>query len=212
MTQSDLATAMDYVEALGAARKAKRGLVILLLAVLVGQLAIFFFVHFGPELPASHGVERSLTKSDYLVDFLKTIVGLFQFLGVILPILLAADLLLILNILLLGRLIGVARIVSAFLWCVLLATLLFPWQAFLANQTFTTTAFRIPGVLYSWDELAARSRWVPGSLAWQEAWLRWARFVVIPAISMAVLLAVQIKSTRGLKLAQGEIKPKAPGT
>jgi len=127
--------------------------------------------------------------------------GIFEMAGVIGPILLAADLTLILNILLLGRLIGVSRIVSAFFWCVLLWAMCFPWQSFLANYTFP-----VPGVLFTWAELQARARWTHGNVSGAEEFLRWSRFVVYPIGAIMVLTMVQLKSTRGLKMAQGEIR------
>ena len=57
--------------------------------------------------------------------------------------------LLIAKIMLVGRLIGVAQVTSAFIWCVFLVVLLFPWQAFLQSTDFTGD-FKIPGVLYTW--------------------------------------------------------------
>ena len=71
---------------------------------------------------------------------------------IILIIVLAIVILLIAKIMLVGRLIGVAQVTSAFIWCVFLVVLLFPWQAFLQNTDFTGD-FKIPGVLYTWNEL-----------------------------------------------------------
>ena len=114
-------------------------------------------------------------------------------------------LLLIVVIMLVGRLIGVSRVVSAFLWCTVLAVLLFPWQAFLINQTFSSPEFKIPGVLYNWVELAARAKAHPAN---KYEWLFWGRFVAWPVATLVILLIVQGNSQRGLRQALGEIPPK----
>ena len=87
-----------------------------------------------------------------------------DFLGIVLIIVLSFVLLLLVKIMLVGRLIGVARVTSAYIWCILLGVMLFPWQAFLINPTVNapaaslvvgqpTTEFKIPGVLYTWTEV-----------------------------------------------------------
>jgi hypothetical protein len=54
-----------------------------------------------------------------------------DFLGVLLVIVLAVVLLLIVAIMLVGRLVGVTHVTSAFVWCIVLTVLLVPWQALL---------------------------------------------------------------------------------
>src|SRR6202035_1806016 len=66
---------------------------------------------------------------------LQCLVALIDFLGIVLAVVLALVLLLIVGIMLVGRLIGVARVTSAYIWCLVLGVLLFPWQAFLSNAT-----------------------------------------------------------------------------
>src|SRR3954453_19606655 len=108
---------------------------------------------------------------------------------------------LIIKIRLVGRLIGVARLTSAFVWCVFLALLLFPWQAFLQNTDFTGD-FKLPGVLYTWAELihpVVGAKFSHADL--NQAILRWARFVGWPVIALILLLMVQAKSSRGLRAA-----------
>ncbi len=140
--------------------------------------------------------------SPVVIDFLKFLVGLVDFLGVVLPIVLIADLWLIASILLMGRLLGVSRLIAAFLWCVVLLALLFPWQAFLMNQTFTSTEFKIPGVLYTWSELLVRGRVHPTSM--MLSLLYWGRFVGWPVVAILLLLMIQHHSRVGLRSAMGE--------
>jgi hypothetical protein len=94
-------------------------------------------------------------------------------------------LLLVVNIMLVGRLIGVARLTSAYVWCLVLVVLLFPWQAFLSNADLTDPNFKIPGVLYTWDELRTTAHFSSemsvGSI------LKWARFVGFPGLALVLL-------------------------
>jgi hypothetical protein len=198
MTQSAIATAADYADAMLTARKAKNILWFITFCLLVGELALFFVARYKIDL----SVDTKHT------DCLKYVIGGIDFLGVITPAILSIVLLLIVSIMLVGRLIGVSRLVSAFLWCVLLALLLFPWQAFLANQTFTSPEFKIPGVLYNWAELLARARLHPVSI--QQKILFWSRFVGWPFVALVILTVIQSQSQRGLRQALGEIPPE-PG-
>jgi hypothetical protein len=226
MTHS-VATAADYAEAMFTARAARNWLVGLLALMLVAQLGLFFAAKysglFGPRgavvassseptpstRPAPIGeattqpvkaepnstLRVGLSKLHYLV-------GAISFFGMIFSIVLTIVLLLILFIMLVGRLIGVSHVTSAFVWCLILALLLFPWQAFLNNAGLTAQEFKIPGVFYTWDELM-KYKDFPNQ-PWTEAALRWSRFVVFPVAALILLWVVQSKSSRGLRLALGE--------
>jgi hypothetical protein len=139
-------------------------------------------------------------------EVLRYVIGVSVFLGTVCSILLALDLLLILTIMLVGRLIGISHVTRAYLWCLVLALLLFPWQAFLNNQDMTAHDFKVPGVLYTWDELVARGHWEKQDMPSRKVEiLRWARFVVWPAAALIILFVVQSKSGRGLRLSLGEM-------
>jgi hypothetical protein len=143
------------------------------------------------------------------------------FLGIVAVVVLCAVLLLIVGIMLVGRLIGISHVTSAFVWCVVLAVLLFPWQSLwnypIAGTTQSSpTSFEnvevgprygLPGVLYTWPELEHRAHFatVPTTAAING----WARFVGWPLFALIVLFSVQVRSSRGLKLALGETDIKA---
>ncbi|MGD0464543.1 MAG: hypothetical protein ABSB74_18815 [Tepidisphaeraceae bacterium] len=216
MIESSIANAADYADGLLTARKAKNILILLVLVMLLFQLALFFAARYkielGPAGPADSVASADAVArptSPVVIDFLKYLVGLVDFLGVVLPIVLIADLWLIASILLLGRLLGVSRLIAAFLWCVVLLALLFPWQAFLMNQTFTSTEFKIPGVLYTWSELVVRGRVHPANV--MRSLLYWARFVGWPIVAIALLLMIQHQSGVGLRSALGEGSSRTSG-
>jgi hypothetical protein len=181
----------DYTAALAVALRTKTWLLILILLILFGELGMFFLYRYEAAWKPKG------------VDLLQYCIGLIEFFGVTLAILLMVDLLLALNIVLAGGLSGAAGLVRAFIWSAVLLLLLFPWQAFLANATFTSDAFKIPGVLYTWDELTARARWNAASMDFWEVFLRWARFVAFPIFAVIVLLAVNYHAA-SRKIAAGD--------
>ena len=95
-----------------------------------------------------------------------------------------------------------ARVTSAFVWCLVFIVLIFPWQAFLRDETLTSREFIIPGVLYTWDELLLFARFENGFTA--NSILKWARFAGFPILAVLILMSIQIKSNRGMRQALGE--------
>lgn len=227
MPDPAIATAADYADAMLVARRAKNGIVLLLLLCLLLQLGLFFTARYTDLLlgartaaltePTVAAVERGPTtlaaatqpgevvvagRSVGMGDLLHYLLGVSVFLGLSLSILLALVLLLLVTIMLVGRLIGVGRVTSAYVWCLLLIVLLFPWQALFQDQSFSSRAFIWPGVLYTWDELRMFARFPTSDLA--EAILKWARFVGFPVVAVLILMVIQVRSNRGLRQALGE--------
>lgn len=236
MAQSPIATAADYADAMMAARKAKNGLVLLLLLMLLAQLAIFFSMRHWPELLNAARNPVPQTNTFKVVVGLQCLVALIDFMGIALTVVLALVLLLIVGIMLVGRLIGVARVTSAYVWCIALGVLLFPWQSFLSNSTLrpagsgagpvvavATTLpttqlalpaflppdqdFKVPGVLYTWGELIHPT--LGASFSTDDHWragLHWARYAGFPILAVILLLTIQVRSSRGLRMALGEVE------
>jgi hypothetical protein len=214
MTQNNILNAADYADALLTAKRAKNVLFPLLLLLILIQLALFFVARYTHILrPPVDPKGRNWT------ELLEYLTGLIDFLGIVFALLLAAVLCLILKVLLVGRLVGVARLTSAVIWSMFLVLLLFPWQSFLNNPTITndtvatSLGMKLPGVLYTWAEFShpqlgatfAGNGDVPFLV------LRWARFVAWPVIAILILLAVQAKSSSGLRQALGNDIVLPPG-
>ncbi len=209
-------TAADYADALMTARAVKHLLLLLLMLMLLSQIAMFFIARYTTVLdplivPTTQPV---LTGAPGLADarpmhrILQYLTGVTDFLGILFALLLSVVLLLIVNIMLVGRLIGVARVTSAFIWSVLLILLLFPWQAFLNSQNFTEE-WKVPGVLYTWSELVTFARFSTTDRYY--VFIKWTRFVVLPIVTVFILLTIQIKSSRGMRQALGEEEVTAIG-
>ena len=192
MINRPLASIADYADALTTARRARSVLVLIVSVLLIFQIALFFAARYRIQIDADSAQ----------VDVLKYAVGLTNFLGVVTPIVLAFVLFLIVEVMLMARLLGIARVVWGFVACIVLITLMFPWQAFLMNQSFTSVEFKIPGVLYTWEELVLRARAHP--VGFLRELLFWARFVLWPGVALVLTWMIQYQSGRGLRTAFGE--------
>jgi hypothetical protein len=188
MAASSLANSADYADALLTARRAKNVLLILLLLILLTQTGLFFAARYKLDLSNPNGK----------LGFLQYVIDVTDFLGVVLPIVLGVILLLIILVMLLGRLLGIASVVSAFIACIVLAALMFPWQALFSAQAYGSADARIPGILYTWPELVAHARLHPDGLL---QLLYWARFVGWPIAALLILVKIYLKSASGLRAA-----------
>lgn len=218
MTRTTLAVAADYADAMLVARRWKNILFLLLLLFLLIQIGVFLGVRFygsgsvtvtagatDATQPAVHATRDLTPGAVWLTNFI-------DFLAMVCVTVLAVVLLLVVMIMLVGRLIGVAHVTASFILCVILATLLFPWQSLwnypVAGTTQATPEpaeqievgphFGLPGVLYTWPELRHRAHFENNNI------LGWARFVGWPVVAIILLFSVQARSSRGLKFALGE--------
>ncbi len=219
MPDPGLATAADYSEALSVARRAKSLIALLLVLMLVTQLSAFLLIKYNViTIAEQHGATvvnvaaaqttatQPVEASDRVTDILRYVTGVTLLGGVALGVVMTLVILLIANIMLVGRLIGVGKVTSALVWAFVLVLLLFPWQAFMNIAWLTNGDFRIPGVLWTWDEMVARVHIADAfdGGSWAETVLRWTRFVVGPLVAIFVTLLIQLKSNRGLRMALGE--------
>jgi hypothetical protein len=201
MTQTQLATAADYADALLTTRRAKALVTSLLLFVLLSQLSLFFALRFWKPLPTDSTAMEQHTR-----DVIQYFVGLQDIGGLILPALLTVILYLILKVQLVGRLLGAGRLTSAFLWSILLCLLMFPWQAVLNNPAINadpvanSLGMKIPGVLYTWAEIS--NPFIGANFGRGDSpvlVLHWARYVGFPLLSVLILTMIHFKSLRGLR-------------
>src|SRR4051812_1887902 len=117
MADQGIATAADYADAMLTARRAKNAIVLLLLVMVLLQIGLFFAARYDvihiaagsadvPATPATAATQPAMNRAG---DLLIYMIGAAAFLGVTLSIVLSFVLLLIVAIMLVGRLIGVAR-------------------------------------------------------------------------------------------------------
>jgi hypothetical protein len=217
LTTNTLVASADYHDALVVARRAKNWLFLLLLLGLLAQIVIFFLVRFDViKLGLSSGsLATTMPASDKPAGAaVAWAVNSIVYLGSVFSIVMSIVMLLLVLVLLMGRLLGVSNATSAFVWAVVLAVLLFPWQLFYGPETARVTTstgsehriniddFRVPGVLYTWGELV---QGVDFEKKFNSvAFLRYARFAGFPIVAIVLLFMVQAKSSRGVKYALGE--------
>lgn len=227
MTRTTVAVAADYADAMLVGRRWKNLMVLLLAVFLLIQMGIFFFVRFGysAHITITHpSSTQPVTTSTH--DFTPGLIWLtnfVDFLAIVCVVVLAVVLLLIVGIMLVGRLVGVSHVTGAFIWCVVLAALLFPWQSLWNYPVAGTTQmapepverveigprYGLPGALYTWPELEHNYDF-PNS--GRRAVLGWARFVGWPLVALVILGSVQVRSTRGLRFALGEAELQVAST
>jgi hypothetical protein len=215
LTDPAIATAADYADALIVTRRAKNALLLVVLLMILMELALFFVARYTTLINIETGnlkiastalpATTASTPTIHWADFAQYATGLAIFLGLLFTVVLSMVLYLIVKIMLVGRLIGVARETSAFIWSIIVFLLLFPWQSFLASANFSDTSFKIPGVLWTWSELvvATNGAKFTGDFSAPSV-LHWARFVAFPLLAVILLLVIQVKSNRGLRQALGE--------
>jgi hypothetical protein len=227
MATSPIAIAADYADAMMAARRAKNWLFLLVLLAILGQIAIFFVLRHDSALQGTSAMSAEVSADlpsvatsrpvmPTLPKVMEYLVAITGFVGIALALVLAMIQLLIVMIMLVGRLIGVSKVTSAFIWNLVLLVLLFPWQAVLispvsahvAVSSTYNTEFKIPGILYTWGEVTHPSLGATFSSTplTALAYLRWARFVIWPVVAVILLLVVQSKGSRGLRMALGEVE------
>ena len=223
MTRTTLAVAADYADAMLVARRWKNLLFLVLLLCVLIQIGVFVFqrtysrgtVTLNAGGSVTNTTQPSLNRTQDLTVGFAWLVNISGFVAMVCVVVLAIVLLLIVLIMLVGRLIGVAHVTGAFVWCVVLAALLFPWQSLWnypqagvaqnpapEEQLEVGPHFGLPGALYTWPELEHRAHFAntPPS----EAILGWARFVAWPVVAILLLFTIQVRSSRGLRFALGE--------
>jgi hypothetical protein len=203
MTVPGLATAADYSEAIGVARRAKSVIALLLLLMLVTQLTLFFLIRYNVIPDPSASTQPS---TSHLWNVMHYVSGISLLLGIALSVLLSVVLCLIVHIMLVGRLIGVGKVTSSLIWSFVLLVFLFPWQLFLSDASLVGETFRVPGALWTWSELTTRVHFVEswGGGNWASTLLSWFRFAGAPLIAVILILIIQLKSNRGVRMAMGE--------
>lgn len=115
-----------------------------------------------------------------------------KFVAMVAAMLLVITLLFAVGLSLVGKLGGMAGLISAFFWSLILFAMVMPWQQVLTKSSLAC------GALYNLGELQVARRQVAaaGSAGWQEPLLYYARFVAYPVVALLVWLIVHVKFAR----------------
>ena len=210
MTTTQIQTNAEYADALIAARRAKFTLFVVLTAAIIIQLVLFYFLRY-PKVTIPPP-DLKPTPPAILNERMQYAIGLLDFAGMVGSILFSLTILLLLHIQLAARVLGVGRVTSSFILSLLVALLMFPWQAVMNNPAINADpvqnaiGMKIPGVLYTWAEvhdpkIGAGFVVDPGN--WSGNVLHWARYVGFPLVTLILLAIAQIRSSRGIRQSLG---------
>jgi len=211
MEQGNVSLPTEYPQAVRSIRWAKNILWVLAVLCIVLQLAVFILVGVVGMTDAVHTPKEASTQGTYAQDAVTTVAearffenDVFRivlsgtrFLVMVFVALLAMTLVLGVMVSLVGRLGGVAALLSAFFWTLLLLALLTPWQQIMQE-------FFSPGFLFGLDELVrwtgqVRSAWGAQDVGLWNIAVYYVRFAALPLITLAILALIQIKCVRGFR-------------
>ncbi len=220
--QAELA---EYADAFRTTRLAKNVFAWIVFAAILVQIAGFVLVHFVGVLDASAGedpgevslaarpaaeTEAEGAEPEAPADSVEGVALWYnillwgfpaaKFFGLVTAILLALALMFAVKIALQGGFAGVAALVSAFFWSLILVAMITPWQ-----QVFNTTV--VTGALYNYGELklhasALKESWGGGKAAGTMEWIvYYARFLAYPIVALLVWLVVMVRFGGGCRRA-----------
>jgi predicted membrane-bound spermidine synthase len=192
---------VEYCDAFRSVRAAKNLFWWLIAAAIVVQLAAFVLVNFVgviDPLYGSAGASRTAQAADAARrwdDLLHWALPATKFLALVSGMLLSLVLLVAVKLSLVGRLGGVAGLISAFFWSLLLLAIVTPWQQVMDGAVTC-------GALYNLGELTkaagkVKSDWGAKGVSVFDQVLFHARFVAFPLVALLVWLTVHRKFARG---------------
>ncbi|MDY6914179.1 MAG: hypothetical protein SVT52_06975 [Planctomycetota bacterium] len=206
----DDSSVAEYAQAMGSVRTAKNLFAWLLALAILVQLAAFVAVHYFGILDAIHGAASAATTqstqgaavvtdegveaAEFWQYILYWCLPATKFIALVSCLLLVVMLTLAVKISLIGRLGGVASLISSLLWSILLLAMVTPWQQVLRAAVAC-------GALYNLGELVGRTSavkagWGAANVSMMQQVLYYARFIGYPVVAMLVWLIVQVKFAR----------------
>ena len=198
---------LEYAEAFRSIRCAKNLFWFLLGLSILIQLISFIAIDFFGVIDGSAQIaavatttapsEGGIGDADVWYYSLQWILPGTKFIAVVSAGLLALTLMLGVKISLLGRLGGVAGLISAMFWSLILLAIVVPWQQIVHGQIAS-------GALYNLGDLVAKAKTVKASWGAEDTSLAelafyYGRFMALPIIALLVWLVTQAKFARGCR-------------
>ncbi len=200
----------EYSAAIRSVRRAKNLFWLLTALAIVAQLVVFGLVAWGGTVDALYGPAEAVSQpatepaddealdraESWRTNFQGVLAG-SQFLAMVVGLLLAMSLLLSVQVALAGRLGGVAPLLSAFFWSLVLVAFLIPWQLAFARSP-------MPGALFDYNELYTRTLEVKASWGATDVSILTlifyhARFLAYPILVVLIWLLVDLKFRSGCR-------------
>jgi len=207
---------MEYAEAFAAVKRGKNLFLLLVLLAIGVQLGAFILVEFVGVLGPRKAVETQvsplapttapaamaggeLTATDKACQTWRTVLSwalpAAKFLAPTACMLLVLMLLFAVKLSLIGRLGGIAGLVGALLWSVILLALVAPWQQ-IFKGSLACGAMSSYGEMVNWvNKFHAPADGKASGMTDQIFF--YARFIAYPAMALLVWLVVQVKFARG---------------
>jgi hypothetical protein len=183
----------EYAEAFDSVRLAKNIFWLLIAAAIVVQLASFVLVQFVGVVEGANqipGTDEPVASATGWYHALHWVLPAVKFIALASGLLLVLTLMFAVKLSLLERMGGVAGLMSAFFWSLVLFVLVVPWQDVLVDSFAS-------GALYSLGDLVASRNQMDHQ--WGGTILHYARFVAYPVVTVLVWVVVQLKFARGYR-------------
>jgi hypothetical protein len=196
----------EYAQAMRSIRAAKNIFwLIVVLAILI-QASVFILVHVWPNIHchvlqttaqaalASAPESEPATPAKPVVNWanwaswsqlLHWLLPVTMFVGAVSSMLLSLSILFGVLIALLGRRPGLATMISAFFWSLILLAAMIPWQQVMPGNFVTGATFNLADLKW-WES------WCPKASLWEHLWL-YGRFLGFLAAALLVTVVVQAK-------------------
>lgn len=135
--------------------------------------------------------QPDLTKAEKWRIALRWSLPAAKFVAMVTALLLTLTILFAVGLSLVGRLGGMAGLISAFFWSLILFVMVVPWQQVLVNRTLAC------GALFNLGELlAGRAEWGGAEATGPATTLYYGRFAVYPGAALLIWLIVHVKFVR----------------
>ena len=197
----------EYAQAMRSIRAAKNVFwMIVLLAILI-QISVFLLVHVWPKIhchvlqttaqaamaPAPAGEPASAPATPVVnwanwaswSQLLHWLLPVTMFVGAVSAMLLTLSILFGVLIALLGRRPGLATMISAFFWSLILLAAMIPWQQVMPGNFITGATFNLADLKW-WESWGAKAS------IWEHLWL-YGRFLGFLGAALVVAIIVQAK-------------------
>jgi len=197
--------------AFSSVKAAKNVFMILVALAIAGQLAGFAAVHWGGVLDEIHAAPSPSTQpaTDQIAkahavgsatlwkELLHWAMPAMKFLAVASMLLAVLTLMFAVKLAIVGRLGGIAGLMGAFFWSILLLAIVTPWQQVLGGEFAS-------GALHNLTELTdavsrVKPEWGATDVELFNQVLYYARFVAYPIVGLLVWLVVMLKFAGGYK-------------
>jgi hypothetical protein len=200
----------EYSTAIRSVRCAKNLFSVLMALAILAQLATVGLVAWGGTVDSLYAQaqagsrpatapakEKPADRAEWWRDTFVWMLSVSQFLAMVMAVLLAEWLMVAVCVSLVGRLGGVALLLSAFFWSLVLLLILVPWQFAFARSPLV-------GALFDYNDLYTRTlevktSWGATNVSFAALVFYHARFLAYPILALLIWVLVNLKFRSGCR-------------